>query len=63
MITRKNRISCNNCGKFVAYDDIADGLALHAYRISPGSLQESYESLCRRCYSDELERRRLEENA
>lgn len=47
MLTRTNQIKCDECGKFIALDDLANGKAQHQLA-TPESLttRETFSSLC-----------------
>lgn len=50
MITRNDKIKCDECGKFIAYKDLAEGKATNIM-VTPESpvSYETYESKCKRC--------------
>lgn len=54
MLTRTNKIVCDDCGKFVSYDDLAKGSASH-HMINPDAygFEETFESQCSRCMAKE----------
>lgn len=56
-ITRDDKIKCDECGKFVSTQDLIDGKALH-HCVLPDSLysDETFESLCGKCYAPVLQR-------
>ncbi len=43
-----DNLKCDECGKFISYQDLLEGLAYHSI-IMPNSAQshETYETLCR----------------
>jgi len=45
------RLRCDDCGRFIAYEDIENGVAVH-YLVTPESAytSETFETLCKRCY-------------
>lgn len=50
MLTRTNIIKCDDCGKFVKLDDIAEGKAVHnLYTPDSDLTREIWESYCARC--------------
>lgn len=55
MITRTGRIKCDICGKFIAFEDLAEGAALNIMTL-PESLftRETYRSLCPKHYYSEM---------
>ncbi len=58
MINLKNRIVCDNCGKFISSDDVENGKAYHQL-FTPDSYfsYEVYESYCKKC--NNLENRQV----
>lgn len=54
-MTRTDKIKCDECGKFIATQDLIDGKAIHAC-VSPDSefSDERFESFCARCWTPPL---------
>jgi hypothetical protein len=59
MLTRTGRIKCDVCGKFIAYEDLAEGSALNIMTL-PESIftRETFKSLCPRHFYSELQKTR-----
>jgi hypothetical protein len=57
MLTKTNRIICDGCRHFIAFQDLADGIATH-YCATPDSDRstETFESVCRACSTKEQEK-------
>lgn len=45
------QVRCDHCGKFISFESLMDGTALHVMR-TPDShySSEEYESLCKKCF-------------
>lgn len=54
-MTRNDNIKCDECGKFIALQDLVDGKALHQC-VAPDSefSDETFESLCARCWTSPI---------
>ncbi len=54
-MTRDDKIKCDECGRFIGVQDLVDGKALH-HCVTPDSefSDETFESLCSRCWSPSL---------
>lgn len=50
MLTKTDKIKCDNCGKFISFDDLMDGKARHTM-VLPSSeySDETFESTCQNC--------------
>lgn len=51
MLTRTNKIICDNCGKFISYEHLMSSEAKHSL-VTPDSdlTKETWESLCPKCF-------------
>jgi hypothetical protein len=50
MLTRNNRIACDECGRFISYTDLEKGTARHVLSTPDSHFSvETYESQCVRC--------------
>lgn len=48
MMTRDNKIKCDECGKFIPIQDLIDGVAEHRFALPDSEFsKETYESFCR----------------
>lgn len=52
MLTRTNEIACDDCGKFISYQDLANGKATHRMTIQNAyGTEETWKSQCPHCKS------------
>lgn len=50
MITRTNKIKCNDCGRFIGFKDLADGTARSIlYEPDSDRSRETFYSQCGQC--------------
>ncbi len=49
----KDPIKCDNCGKFIAYDDIDNGAICNMITPDTEVSNECYETICKKCNSNE----------
>lgn len=58
-LTRTSKIICDTCGRFVNYEDLANGEATH-FLVEPDSdrSRERFESECARCVRKECDARK-----
>lgn len=54
MLTRAGRIKCDDCGRFVNFEDLANFEAQHILVLPDSDRStETYESTCKRCFKKE----------
>lgn len=51
-MTRDDKIKCDECGRFIAVQDMINGKALHNCVLPDSEFSvETFESLCAKCYT------------
>lgn len=59
--TKCQALKCDVCGRFISYEDIESGAAVHKITSPDSALSsESYETICQRCRATE---KRMENHA
>lgn len=57
MMTKQNRIACDECGKFISIADLDAGIASHVLSLPDSEFtKETFESQCAGCMKAENER-------
>jgi len=50
MIDQNKNFRCDYCGKYISFDDIREGKALHTMLVPDNHFSsEQYETICRKC--------------